>query len=110
MSSTFIETLNSEKDVKEITRKDEHVYCPRVFNNIYDYFDAILNKHLWHDESNTGASNSQYFSKAERLNIFFYITGIMCYKVSAYCPSIHPEGTNIHCSLLITHTLHELEY
>ena len=52
------------------------------FRRAYIYFDGLLNKYLWHDGGADSAPtvNGTYFSKAERLNIFFYIVGIMCYK------------------------------
>jgi hypothetical protein len=65
-----------------VVEAERPVCCPSAFNKVYYYFDAILDKVLWKDES-LSTPDSPVFSKAERYNIFFYIVGIMCYKVRA---------------------------
>jgi len=62
-----------------VVEAERPVCCPSAFNKVYYYFDAILDKVLWKDES-LSTPDSPVFSKAERYNIFFYIVGIMCYK------------------------------
>jgi hypothetical protein len=79
----------------EVTERP--VYCPSAFNKVYYYFDAILDKVLWKDES-LSTPDRPIFSKAERYNIFFYILGIMCYKVRTLCfpyslPRLSPHPT-----------------
>ena len=60
------------------------VCCPSAFNKLYYYLDSILDKVLWSDATSS-TSGHPIFTKAERYNIFFYIVGIMCYKVRTKC-------------------------
>jgi hypothetical protein len=59
---------------------EQPVCCPSGFNKLYYYLDSILDKVLWKDAASSSADRP-VFTKAERYNIFFYILGIMCYKV-----------------------------
>jgi len=80
MSPLPKEAFDTEKEGEEKgTVATKPTFCPTVLNNVYYYFDSILDKYLWKDES-LSTADRPIFSKSERYNIFFYITGIMCYK------------------------------
>lgn len=84
MSPQQNEAFDMEKVEVKDTVAEKPVYCPTAFNNAYNHFDSLLAKYLWKDE-NLSTPERPIFSKSERFNIFFYITGIMCYKVCVYC-------------------------
>ena len=85
------------------------VYCPSAFNKVYYYFDAILDMVLWKDES-LSTSDRPIFSKAERYNIFFYILGIMCYKVRGSLFCTLPLPAHLTTGTLVSLTPHTVTY
>ena len=77
------------KDVKVIDEMTEKaVFCPSAFNKLYNILDSFLEKFLWKDAA-LSTDARPIFTKAERYNIFFYIIGIMCYKVRTSCLPLH---------------------
>lgn len=61
-------------EVTAVVKKDDN-----VFRKTYSYFDGLLNKYVFQDET-LGTDERPIFSKSERWNIACYIIGVMCYK------------------------------
>ena len=83
--------LDGEDKKGEVQVAERSVCCPSAFNKLYYYLDSILDKVLWSDAASSTPDNP-LFTKAERYNIFFYIVGIMCYKVRIHVspPKLRP--------------------
>ena len=75
-----VTVVDGEDKKGEVQVAERPVCCPSAFNKLYYYLDSILDKVLWSDAT-LSTSGHPIFTKAERYNIFFYIVGIMCYKV-----------------------------
>ena len=74
----------------ELQVAERPVCCPSAFNKLYYYLDSILDKFFWRDAA-LSTSDRPIFTKAERYNIFFYILGIMCYKVRTLFSKCRPR-------------------